>query len=291
MSIVNNSKMSKKFILAAIILIALVVSIVIWLQPTPQPTSHIRSGNTYYFHMGFPKDLSLAVIKGAQCDNLTGASKIIPNRKGGRHGEIFRWAIDWRNPLTGDVAVIEEWKNSVPPVEEKIFCVPYVQNLQPYLSNSRADVDVGVITLEDGPILISEKRLTKKPENVHVSKIFSCGKSPHEFCATLAVQEKSEDFHVMCWDCDRLKSSPQALSDSIIAEAKSGAINNGLEFILDGGHLVSAASFGEHNIGFILHGAPKNSIFYSEEFVGEYAQIRWKRALSLIDAHRPGKIP
>lgn len=245
-------------------------------------TSHIRQPDTYLYYTGYPKDLVKAIVRGHDCNALDGVFAVDAFRRGGARGDQFRWIGDWRQLLGGEPQRLEDWRNEKHEFSTKWRCVPYVSNISQYLENPDAELEWVSITPVKGPLLAAEGEKISDGQ-VKVEKIFACGKNEHVFCATASFSNKSHNYRIVCWDCDALKKDAQSLERSISSQIRHGVINHEQEFTLEGGHMVSEESFGAKQGGFPRGNVPQDSVFYDEKKVGEYAEKRWERVLSLLD--------
>ncbi|MDI1228303.1 MAG: hypothetical protein PSY14_11520 [bacterium] len=248
-------------------------------------TSHIREPDTYFFHMGFPKDLSLAVVKGSNCGELKGNYTMDTRRRGGARGDQARWVRDWTQLLGREPPRVEEWKNEDHKFDLKWACLPNVSSIADYLRNPDAEVDWNAITLKDGPILVAQGAPVTTRE-MKINDVFDCTKNPHVFCARASVNSKQKKYRVICWKCEKLKSSAGSLQRAILSRSLTGGLNHGEEFSLDGGYMISEDSFGPKNTGFIGPSKYENSIFDTEKSAGDYARSRLQRILRLIESDK-----
>ena len=279
----------KKFWIALFIsgILYLAISPYIFPHRLTPLTSHIREPETYFFHMGFPKDLSLAVVKGSNCNELSGNYTMDTRRRGGARGDQVRWVKDWTQLLGGEPPRVEEWKNEEHKFDLKWACLPNVSNISDYLRNPDAEVEWNAITLKDGPILVAQGSTVAAGE-VIVDEVSNCTNNPHVFCASLSIKGKQEKYRVICWKCDALKSSATSLQKAILSCSITGGFNHGNEFALDGGYMISEDSFGPKDTGFQGPSKYENSVFDAETSPGDYARSRLQRILRLIET---GKQP
>ncbi|HYD18390.1 MAG TPA: hypothetical protein VEF76_07920, partial [Patescibacteria group bacterium] len=247
-----------------------------------------RNSNTYYFYTGYPKDLALAVVKGTSCEDLRGNFVMDTRRRGGAAGDSIRWMRDWRQLLGGEVSRLEEWKSEQHDYAETWSCLPHIAGISHYLQDPDAELEWNSISLANGPILITSGQAISSNQ-VKVEKIFDCGTISHVFCATVTFKKVRQNYRIVCWECGPLKESAESLHRNIRDYVPNGAINHEAEFTLSGGHMVSEASFGEKRSIDLRGNDSAHSVFYREHYIGEYANRRWNRVVSLLerDAVRP----
>lgn len=288
------------------ILVSLIAVTVFYLkQPIDPKSPHILPDNKYSYHSVYPKIKNLMLISATSCNDLrtdTGYGK----RRSNDVWDLIRFVLsNGRGELVTDLDDIEAWKKQEHVFNRKGYCVPYVDNLTSYLKTPRADVNDRYVALENGPLLVfpyrkpaQQPKKEKAPFSgavlmdsyfVRVDKVKECSKDKRQFCASLSLQRKwwdrgkpifleltKEDYRVICWKCDKIRSSAKELQNAMLFGHDDGAINGWyLEIMLDGGYMISEKAFG------------RTGHIWGEDYTGERAKKKFETILSLIKPATP----
>lgn len=295
-------------IIATLILLVIAVFIIrLGLQFARPPellTANVTDGKNYFFIDVFPKDSAMAAISGTGCHDLRGElSKV--DRRSVRAANIFEviWqlATGLKRETTGDWEKLEAWKEEQHSYQASVFCVPYVKDLNQYLSNPRASISSSAVMIDDGPLLplyyTHHVEAFKRPEGafggdaiqvsgrfITVDSVTSCSENKHQFCAKVSFYSQmatsepptlerhaQQDFRVVCWECDALRPSAKAVQDRVLFIVEDNGLNFDTQIGLNGGYMISEKSFGP------------TSYIYGEDYPGERAERKFKQILSVIE--------
>lgn len=206
----------------------------------------------YFFEAKGRKELYIGQVYGSNCSNLKGNIDVGKRSVQGLW-EALKWGFaDGDLDLPIDDKIRQEYRKKA-PVEFWLLCVPYVENITDYLEKGGEFDGQGSIKTTGGPVLfynrhpeeqkaileqvaIEENKKRPLPKGMllwqrdmywKIKSFSNCANHDNEFCAKIEfakfkaenapLEYSEENFRVLCWDCNKFKSSPELLQKAYVS--------------------------------------------------------------------------